>query len=329
MGSYPVGLVGEAHYQGAIAQLRVGDPIKLTPEPDNPYDPRAVAAVHKGLGTVGYLARDSWLTVAMLDSGTKVAARVQDIPGEGRGMRGVVLEVRTGAEARAALEASATAGIAPVHETSVLTRIVTAIVVVLILLAALGQCGSPEVADEAAGLSTASSKGGGSAKSDRLALSVAWFSRILTANEPCDAGWDKIHPALERIGHGGDRFDAFAAAKDASAVCKTSWLAIGELPEAEGLSEAGARAAAKANDICAAAAFVRMGAAEAAMKVINGDSRPSVVNEAGDQARSAAGMVLACAAGGIKLARAEKLDPVKFAAALKAARLAPAAARSD
>lgn len=109
MGRYNAHLVGESNYQNTVAKLTVGTPIKLTPEPENQYDPRAIKAVTRSGETVGYVERDSWLTRAMLDEGTTVASRVQEIIGgePGKPSLGVVLEVLTADDARAALARSA------------------------------------------------------------------------------------------------------------------------------------------------------------------------------------------------------------------------------
>jgi hypothetical protein len=63
-----VQVVGESHYQETLQQLSqlfatIGRTervftVKLVPEPDNPYDPNAVAVVTEGDAKVGYLSRD-------------------------------------------------------------------------------------------------------------------------------------------------------------------------------------------------------------------------------------------------------------------------------
>ncbi len=104
MGRYTVHLVGEANYQAAIASLSAGDPVTIQPEPDNPHDPRALRCTDLTGATIGYIERDSWLTRAMIDQNTPVAASVEQIIGgvKGKPSRGVVLTVLTGADARPA-----------------------------------------------------------------------------------------------------------------------------------------------------------------------------------------------------------------------------------
>ncbi len=60
-------VAGESHYQQALSRIR-GEcvpgpegrpsfPVVLIPEPDNPYDPHAIAVI-SAVGRVGYLPRD-------------------------------------------------------------------------------------------------------------------------------------------------------------------------------------------------------------------------------------------------------------------------------
>ena len=104
MGRYTVHLVGEASYQAAIAKVSKGDRVTIEPEPDNPYDPRALRCADVTGETIGYIERDSWLTRAIIDQKTPVTARIEEIIGgvKGKPTRGVVLTVLTGADARPA-----------------------------------------------------------------------------------------------------------------------------------------------------------------------------------------------------------------------------------
>lgn len=105
MGVYSVHLVGESHYQPNIKPLRPGDPVLLKPDPENKFDKRAVRATDALDRTLGYIERDSWLTRAMLDDGTAVAAQVEEIIGgePGKPSLGVVLTVATAVDAEKVL----------------------------------------------------------------------------------------------------------------------------------------------------------------------------------------------------------------------------------
>ncbi len=101
MKTYPVNVVGESFQnddgsdrQKIIRRCRVGMPISLQPEPDNPYDSHAIAVVSEH-GQIGYLARGSWVAEA-LDEGKTVNATIKGIEKSGplfKRMYGVVLEV--------------------------------------------------------------------------------------------------------------------------------------------------------------------------------------------------------------------------------------------
>ena len=57
-------------------ELKVGDPLTLTREPDNPHDPRAVRVDWKGL-KLGYVPRrDNEAVARLMDRGQAVAARI-------------------------------------------------------------------------------------------------------------------------------------------------------------------------------------------------------------------------------------------------------------
>lgn len=100
MGVYSVSLVGESHYQDAIADLIEGDPVELVHEPDNPHDENAVSARTLDGETIGYVPRDHWLQVLVAIERKPAAAEVQRVTGgtDARPAMGVVLQVRTGTD---------------------------------------------------------------------------------------------------------------------------------------------------------------------------------------------------------------------------------------
>ena len=110
MGKYTVHLVGESNYQDVIRRASPGDSVRLLPEPQNPYDRRAIRASDVTGATIGYIERDSWLTRAMLDDGTAVLASVMEIIGgeADKPSLGVVLEVLTAKDAQGTTTGAAT-----------------------------------------------------------------------------------------------------------------------------------------------------------------------------------------------------------------------------
>ena len=71
-------LAGFQFYRGKIlwGEMKVGDPLTLTREPDNPYDPNAVRVDWRG-EKLGYVPRADNADLARhMDRGTKVEARI-------------------------------------------------------------------------------------------------------------------------------------------------------------------------------------------------------------------------------------------------------------
>lgn len=100
MGFYSVHLVGESHYQRAVAGLYVGEPVLLEHEPDNRHDKYAVRASTVMGDVIGYIERDHFVQRVVAREGKVVSARVEKIIGGERGKKslGVILEVRTGSD---------------------------------------------------------------------------------------------------------------------------------------------------------------------------------------------------------------------------------------
>lgn len=92
--TYPLSLVGEQHYQAAIAGCREGDPAQVWHEPDNPHDERALAVSDAGGRTLGYLPRDSFAHTALLDEGRGCRAKILRLFTAERGHTRVSLELQ-------------------------------------------------------------------------------------------------------------------------------------------------------------------------------------------------------------------------------------------
>ncbi len=72
-------LAGFQYHEAATLwqQLRVGDALELTREPQNPHDARAVSVAWQG-HKLGYLPRrDNAAVAAEMDAGARVAARIE------------------------------------------------------------------------------------------------------------------------------------------------------------------------------------------------------------------------------------------------------------
>ena len=77
-------LAGFQFYSGKVvwSEMKVGDPLTLVREPDNPYDPNAVRVEWRG-EKLGYVPRADNADLARhMDRGTKVEARISRLTEE-------------------------------------------------------------------------------------------------------------------------------------------------------------------------------------------------------------------------------------------------------
>jgi hypothetical protein len=89
-------IVGESHYQAAIALCRERERVLLIRQPNNPYDKNAVVVTRVDGSILGYISREEAPSFARhLDSGLKIYAEIHGIYGGTRGKpsRGVWLDV--------------------------------------------------------------------------------------------------------------------------------------------------------------------------------------------------------------------------------------------
>ncbi len=89
---YPVGLVGEQNYQPAVARVSPGQNAFIVHEPDNRFDPKALAVKNERGELIGYIARDSFIQRLWHDEGQEPIAFVSRVH-DHKGFRQVVIEV--------------------------------------------------------------------------------------------------------------------------------------------------------------------------------------------------------------------------------------------
>lgn len=94
MRSYPVPIVGEGHYQPAIASCAVGDTAEIAHEIGNPFDNDALVVKVRG-ERVGYIGRDHWLQDAVHDEGKTCLATVGSVTRAEGGNLAMVLALST------------------------------------------------------------------------------------------------------------------------------------------------------------------------------------------------------------------------------------------
>lgn len=77
MGIYELPLAGESYCQPACRKVNIGDVVRLTPEPENRYDPRAIRVVTRLGERIGYVPRESWVTRVIIDEDGDVFAVIK------------------------------------------------------------------------------------------------------------------------------------------------------------------------------------------------------------------------------------------------------------
>lgn len=89
---YPVGLVGEQHYQDAVRRCAPGDEVVLLTEVGNPHDKHAIVVVDRSGQTLGYIPKDNWLYAAVNLERKGATARVKSSGIGQNGFLNVVIE---------------------------------------------------------------------------------------------------------------------------------------------------------------------------------------------------------------------------------------------
>lgn len=91
--SYPVGIVGEAHHQPAIAACVINEEVTIAYERGNPFDSSAIVVLNRYQERIGYIGRQHWLRDA-IEEGKGCAASIGEITLNSQsGVYGVVLQV--------------------------------------------------------------------------------------------------------------------------------------------------------------------------------------------------------------------------------------------
>lgn len=77
---YTMHIVGEQHYQEAIAASEANDPITVAHEVGNPHDNEALVVINAQSGrTLGYLPRDSFVHRLVFEEGKSVTGQIESI----------------------------------------------------------------------------------------------------------------------------------------------------------------------------------------------------------------------------------------------------------
>lgn len=134
-----------------------------------------------------------------------------------------------------------------------------------------------------------------------------WYGQVLATGTPCDNAMAVLGEQLTAFGEGdGNVFDGYSAAKAAERICAAGWLAYSDIPEVEGLpSETEAE---ETIETCKSAYFAKKEAASIAAEVMDGDMRPSKVDEMRQSVEAGNSDTMACVAGAMQVAVSVGID---------------------
>lgn len=137
---------------------------------------------------------------------------------------------------------------------------------------------------------------------------VANYRAILAAAKPCDA----TVGGLEAAAKSGSPMTMYQAAKAGQEACETAWSEIGKIEPAP-LDGPAADKEKGALKTCSTAYFLRQRAMETAMKVADGDAKPSTLSSFQDDMRDGQAAIMMCVGEYLQAAEPAgvKLDAMK------------------
>lgn len=143
-------------------------------------------------------------------------------------------------------------------------------------------------------------KSPGDAAKARADLKALW-GRVLATAQTCDAANTKATEALGVIDAGDrDIYEVYGLAKQAHEVCKAAWLEIGNFDAPGSLAPSDREKVTQTLKRCELAYFSRQESLEVMMRVIDGDVKPSTVQEFTEGAKAAQAGTMLCVAGFIE-----------------------------
>lgn len=125
---------------------------------------------------------------------------------------------------------------------------------------------------------------------------IAWHRSIVDASARCDAAGEVVAASASEIGDGkAGMLQGYQAARAMRDVCRQVSRDVEAVALPDAFTGEARDLARTAQDNCGLAMFARNQAAEAAMVVFNGDTRPSAVDELSQSVGTASQMAMQCA----------------------------------
>lgn len=180
---------------------------------------------------------------------------------------------------------------------------------VLILLGVIGAFADGDRDKGAKPAPSPSASASGDRQAAARATFVANYRAVLAAAKPCDA----MVGGLEAAAKSGSSLTMYQAAKAGQEACETAWSDIRKIEPAP-LEGTAADKEKDALKTCGTAYFLRQRAMETAMKIADGDAKPSTLSSFQEDMQSGQAAVLMCVGEYMQAAEPAgvTLDQMKF-----------------
>jgi hypothetical protein len=154
----------------------------------------------------------------------------------------------------------------------------------------------------------AAQEGSAQAKVDLLEL----WKRVKSASGPCDRANSQVAEALSGLGKSHSVYDAYGLADKAHDACRQAWSDLDKLKVPASIGGEQAESLKKSLEFCANAYLLRQMSLDKMKTVLNGDMRPSALQDYKGDAEAAQAGVLACVAGMMGAGAKVGLDMKEF-----------------
>lgn len=189
--------------------------------------------------------------------------------------------------------------------------------VLLILVGLIGMCSggdkdSPDATTSAS--AAAAEKDGewakaGSASKEMEAKVLAFGKAVGAAMRPCDQRSTDLKDVVNKMQKGdASIYDAFGIAKSAEETCRTSWSEVDDIDVPDGLPAVAEDAAKKSIEACGFAMISKQKTASVITEILDGDTKPSRMQEMKENADAAGAATISCAASIISVSGAVGVD---------------------
>ncbi|MDE8654728.1 hypothetical protein, partial [Novosphingobium album (ex Liu et al. 2023)] len=125
---------------------------------------------------------------------------------------------------------------------------------------------------------------------------IAFKDSVMSAMAPCDEASNQLAEAGKKLGSGTSVYDVYPVARAAETACSTSWSRLSDLDVPSALQGEAADAADTTIESCKDASVAKQISAKSMAEVLDGNMRPSAIEEVKSNAEEAQRSILACVA---------------------------------